>query len=103
MLNIRATADDFQYLRMADELESGLWVESVNGLQCRQAKDKIANGTLVDNKNIFHNFQAKKVLVSKVKCFDPSVRPASSPTNVESYPLCPPVLPVSRRQIPGRL
>ena len=50
--------DDFQDARTADEIESGFRIKSADGFKRWQAEDKIANSTLVDNKNIFHNFQA---------------------------------------------
>ena len=59
--------DYLQNRGMAQEDEASLGVRSMNGLKGRQAKDKIAYGALMDNKNRFHGFPIRTSLSSEAK------------------------------------
>ncbi len=48
---------------MGDKVEMGLRIKAMNSLHRREAEDKIADGTLVDNEDRFHCKEVNDVIL----------------------------------------
>jgi hypothetical protein len=54
--------EDFHDGRMGDKGDESLKIKAMNSLHRREAEDKIADGTLVDNEDRFHRAEVNDVI-----------------------------------------